>query len=341
MTFTPYIVSRSVDATTETTTTSNTNEIIPEMSLTIVNPGVHTVTFDSQCTLLSGNTTAHVADALASTYTTLKTMTATSASSAAVIYGVVGGNQTLYAGIYATSAAMSVTGGLTLDGQLDPDAVFVLRCVGAFDTGAGTTVTLSNGTKASNVFWVADAAVGIAANCTLPGTIISRTGAFAVGTNCVIDGRVLSFTGAITLTAGNVITVPVDATSLSSLDLGAMEQFVVFSHSSTVSSSGVSTFDGHIGSNGGAVTGFGSSVVTNGTVYEPGLDNNALAVFTLYLNGAPIPRSIRARLLSQGTGEISLYVALDVVVADVISVWCRIDSGTIYLENGLFCARLQ
>ncbi|MEP7321250.1 MAG: ice-binding family protein [Saprospiraceae bacterium] len=117
-----------------------------------------------------------------------------------------GGGETLTPGVYSIAAAGSIGGNLILDGQGDPNAVFIFKFGGAFTTGASATVMLINGVAASNVFWIAEGAIAMAASTTMKGTLIANNGAISMGANGTLQGRMLSTTGAIS-TYANTITI--------------------------------------------------------------------------------------------------------------------------------------
>src|ERR1700722_9060285 len=104
---------------------------------------------------------------------------------------------TFDAGTYFTAAAFGLTGTMTLDGQGNPNAVFVFQVNAALNTAAGTTISLINGAQASNVFWQVNGAVTTGANSSFTGTIMAA-GAITVGAGGSIAGRALSF-GIVTL----------------------------------------------------------------------------------------------------------------------------------------------
>ncbi|GHH65814.1 ice-binding family protein [Promicromonospora soli] len=112
------------------------------------------------------------------------------------------GGRTLTSGVYHTTAAMAVTGTLTLDAQGDPDAVFVLQSSAAFNTAAASVVDLVNDTQASNVFWVVAGAAGTGANSFLSGTIVAQ-GAITLGASTELIGRALSL-DAVTLASNTI-----------------------------------------------------------------------------------------------------------------------------------------
>ena len=112
---------------------------------------------------------------------------------------------TFDAGTYYTPAAFALTGTMTLDGQGNPNAVFIFQVNAALNTAAGTTISLINGAQASNVFWQVNGAVTTGATSSFTGTIMAA-GAITLGAGGSIAGRALSF-GVVTL-ADNLITTP-------------------------------------------------------------------------------------------------------------------------------------
>jgi hypothetical protein len=109
-------------------------------------------------------------------------------------------------GVYDTAVALALTGTLTLDGQGDPNAVFVFQVDAALNTAAASTVSLINGARASNVFWQVKRAAGIGADASFSGTIMAA-GAVTVGAGADLTGGALSTSGTVTL-ATNTITTP-------------------------------------------------------------------------------------------------------------------------------------
>src|ERR1700733_1666094 len=71
--------------------------------------------------------------------------------------------KTFDAGVYFTGSAFALTGTLTLDGQGDPNAVFIFQVDAALNTAAGSTVNLINGAQSSNVFWQVNGGAGTGA----------------------------------------------------------------------------------------------------------------------------------------------------------------------------------
>jgi hypothetical protein len=110
-------------------------------------------------------------------------------------------------GVYAAGAAISLAASttMTLDGQGNPNSVFIFQFGAAFSTGASSTIKLVNDAQASNVFWAVTGAVSIGATASFVGTIMTA-GAITLGAGASLDGRALS-SAAVTLSS-NAITMP-------------------------------------------------------------------------------------------------------------------------------------
>ncbi|MHB1683374.1 MAG: ice-binding family protein [Bacilli bacterium] len=115
--------------------------------------------------------------------------------------------QTLHPGVYAFPGAGNIqaTPALTLSGA----GVYIFQITGAFNTVAGTVITLANGATPCDVFWVVGGATTLGANTTFEGTIMSAA-AITVGANSTVNGRILSETA--TMISTDHITVPPCAT---------------------------------------------------------------------------------------------------------------------------------
>jgi len=99
--------------------------------------------------------------------------------------------RTFHIGVHHTTAAISLTGILTLDAEGDPDAVFIFQTDAALNTAASSTVQLVNGAQASNVFWVVAGAAGTGATSSFAGTILAY-GAITIGAGGGVAGQALS-----------------------------------------------------------------------------------------------------------------------------------------------------
>ncbi|MDI6031871.1 ice-binding family protein [Flavobacterium sp. LB2P84] len=311
----------SVNNTGDLTTTSPTDVVIPGMSIS-TSTGTYAVAFNGQYTIIPSNKTAQAAIDLQSVYNQLNSIAVTNTTHAPVF-----GGEILLPGVYSIAAAGSAAGIITLDAQGDPNALFIIKFGEAFSTGATTTIVLANSASAANVFWLAKGAIGLGASTVMKGTLLSKEGAVSLGANCIIDGRVLTGSGAI-----GIDTSTITKTSNSPyVNLGALFSFALFTSSGGVGNTGVSTINGDIGTNLGAITGFETARV-NGALITPGIVS-AMATFSIYQNGVLIANSSRTRVSSINTVDVSLQAIADVSVGQDIDVRWNIDAGTLKLGS--------
>jgi hypothetical protein len=182
-----------------------------------------------------------------------------------------GGGETLTPGIYSIPGAGSLAGTVNLDGQGDTNSVFIIKYEGALTTGVGAEVVLTKGTRGANVFWIAEGAITIASGCVIRGSLLCHAGAISVGTNAKITGKVLTTEGAITFAAGDTVigpiglnTIPLSCsgkfTPAAAADvLGSVADFALFTSLGAIANTASSGIIGDIATNGGSVSGFGSS----------------------------------------------------------------------------------
>ena len=116
------------------------------------------------------------------------------------------GEQTVCPGIYKSDAAFGLTGILTLDGNNDPNSVFIFITPAAFTSAAASKIILRNGANADNVYWQLGAAATLGASSFFKGTILAEA-AITAGAGVHIHGRLLSKSAAVTLDS-NCILVP-------------------------------------------------------------------------------------------------------------------------------------
>jgi hypothetical protein len=321
----------SVDAGASITTSSTVDQLVGGMSITPA-AGTYTVNFNGQCDIPDAVFTTGFASSIAKAdldliYNDLAALTVTDLTHILSF----GGGETLTAGVYDVVGAMSITGALTLDGQGDPNALFVIRGTAAFNTSAGATVTLINGASANNVFWVAQDAVGLGASTVIQGTIFSNTAAIAVGSNCTVTGSLFTKGGAIAFGPGT-LSIPLNP---SFINLRSLASFVIFTGGGGVANTGASTYTGDIGTDLGAITSFSAAgCVVNGTIYQPGSTTLVVpiyheAIFSLYSNGVLIPNSERSILNSS---VIDLRGIAKITAGQTIEVRWRMDTQT--SDNG-------
>ena len=112
-----------------------------------------------------------------------------------------GQNLVLTPHTYLLNAATTFTDTLYLNAMGDTNAVFVFQINGALSTSTFANVVLTNGTKAKNVFWKIDGAVGINDYTMMVGTLVANNGAISLNTGVQLNGRALTTTGAFTTAA--------------------------------------------------------------------------------------------------------------------------------------------
>jgi hypothetical protein len=179
-----------------------------------------------------------------------------------------GSGETIVAGVYSIGGAGSLAGTLTLNGQGNTDATFVIKFEGGFSAAAGSRIVLANGTRACNVFWIAEGAISIGASSITKGTLIAHPGAVTVAAGSNLEGRMFTTEGAITFGPGvatlptGPISIPISCVnSCSNNILGTAANFALFTSIGAVANAATSGIIGDIGANAGDISGFETSTV--------------------------------------------------------------------------------
>lgn len=109
------------------------------------------------------------------------------------------GGTTRAPGIYdSADGTFAITGVLTLDGQGDPDAVFIFRASTTLITAGSSRVTLAGCANAANIYWLVGSSATLGASSSLTGTILAQQ-SITVLTGATVEGRALALNGAVTL----------------------------------------------------------------------------------------------------------------------------------------------
>src|ERR1700733_6221624 len=127
-------------------------------------------------------------------------------SPTANISAAIGAGQTLTPGVYKAASPLHVGGSLTLDAQGDPNAVFIFQVPSTLITASASSVILTNGAQACNVFWQVGSSATLGTHSRFTGTVLALT-SISVTTGDTIAGRVLARNGSVTLD-DDTITVP-------------------------------------------------------------------------------------------------------------------------------------
>jgi len=118
--------------------------------------------------------------------------------------------QTLVGGVYTSaSGTFGMSGTLTLDGQNNPNSVFIFQTASTLITGGTGNINLIRGAQACNIFWKIGSAATLGAGSTLRGTVMAHDN-ISLGSGVTVDGRLFageqaSGAGAVTLIHDTII----------------------------------------------------------------------------------------------------------------------------------------
>ncbi len=189
--------------------------------------------------------------------------------------GAPGAGQTLNAGVYDVAGLTTISGNLFLDGQNNPNAVFIFRISGQLVSTVSAKVKMINGAQACNVFWrVNGSSINLATQTFMSGNLITVSGAIDLTTNDTLQGRAFAKTAGAITTNGVFAYLPTGCGE--PLPMGPASPIVgttascytIFTTSGNVTNTGTSQVTGDIGTNNGAVGGFGAPSVVNGTIRQ-------------------------------------------------------------------------
>ena len=117
------------------------------------------------------------------------------------------GGTTILPGVYCNASSVGITGTVTLNGNGNPNAVFIFQIGSTLTTAAGNSmVKLIGGAVASNVFWQVGSSATLGTYTNFSGTIMAQA-SITANTGAALNGRALARIGATTL-ANNAVAVP-------------------------------------------------------------------------------------------------------------------------------------
>lgn len=153
------------------------------------------------------NGTFHTSDALAGTAQTELTTAYNSVAAAgpATTIAAALGGLTFFPGVYTTGSSFGLTGTVTLDAQGNTSAQFIFKTPSTLTTASGSTVLLTNGAQASNVFWQVASSATLGTNSSFSGNILASS-SITLTTGSVLAGRALARNGAVTLDTNSMTT---------------------------------------------------------------------------------------------------------------------------------------
>lgn len=113
--------------------------------------------------------------------------------------------QTITPGTYSTTAGtFSNSGVLTLNAGGDASAVFIFQAASTVITGTGSTMVLTGGAQACNVYWKVGSSATIGSGSTFVGHIYAQT-SITANTSATIYGQLLARDGAVTLDNNTIV----------------------------------------------------------------------------------------------------------------------------------------
>ena len=125
--------------------------------------------------------------------------------------GFIGAGQSLAPGVYKASTSLEVGGALTLNAGGDPNAVWIFQVPSTLVTDSASSVLLTNGAQACNVFWQVGSSATLGTGSSFVGSILALT-SITVQTGDTIAGRALARNGQVSLD-DDTITPPTTCTT--------------------------------------------------------------------------------------------------------------------------------
>jgi len=124
----------------------------------------------------------------------------------ATMTGIDLGGRTFRAGVYFWSTSAQLTGTVTLDGQGDPNAVFIFQIGSTLTTASNAAVNLIGSADANNVFWQVGSSATLGTGTAFKGNIVALSSITLVS-GASLSGRALARNGAVTMDA-NAVALP-------------------------------------------------------------------------------------------------------------------------------------
>jgi hypothetical protein len=188
----------TVTSTGTTVITGNVG-VSPGTAVTGFLPGI----VDAPYTIHAGDAVA--AQAEADTFTLYNTLAGTAYT--ADLTGQDLGGQTLLPGVYHFDTSAPLDGTLTLNGNGDPNSVFIIQTGTTLISGTSSAVDLINGANAADVFFQVGSSATLGTDTAFEGNILAYTSITLVTGSTILDGRALAINGATTMD-DNTIDIP-------------------------------------------------------------------------------------------------------------------------------------
>jgi uncharacterized protein with beta-barrel porin domain len=127
------------------------------------------------------------------------------------------GGKTLIAGVYGYTSSAQLTGTLTLDGQGNPNSVFIIKIGSNLTTASSSKINLINGAQGGNVFFQVGASATLGTTTSFVGDILALT-AITLNTGAnIICGDALAQNSFVHLDSNKITTCTTTTASASSV----------------------------------------------------------------------------------------------------------------------------
>jgi serine protease AprX len=130
------------------------------------------------------------------------------------------GGHTLPPGVYNSASSIGLTGTVTLDGQGDPNAVFVIQAGSTLITASASRVELVNGAQPCNVFWQVGSSATLGTTTQFVGNILALA-SITMNDGVQLHGRALARNGAVTLINDTITAAHCASAPARELDVAA------------------------------------------------------------------------------------------------------------------------
>jgi uncharacterized protein with beta-barrel porin domain len=127
------------------------------------------------------------------------------------------GGKTLIAGVYGFNSSAQLTGTLTLNGQGNPNSVFIINIGSTLTTASGSSILLINGAQGGNVFFRVGSSATLGTSTSFTGDILALTSITLNTSAKIICGDALAKNGAVTLDSNTITACATSAAAASSV----------------------------------------------------------------------------------------------------------------------------
>jgi len=174
-----------------TVTNTGLTTIVGEVG---VSPGLALVGIPAGTVVQAGNPVA----ALAQADTTIAYNYLAGRPCGTTLTGTDLGGRTLAPGVYCFSSSAMITGTLVLDGQGQPNPLFIFQIGSTLVTNNNAAVRLVNGARACGVYWQTGSSATVGIGSSFVGNILAL-GSVTLTTGVNLNGRALARNGGVTL----------------------------------------------------------------------------------------------------------------------------------------------